>query len=68
MGDFPGQCVEPVDEPDDYDESYRRWIDLGVESVVADQLAELSLRWHDGRLRVRSGADAASHASLVERV
>ena len=65
---FLRRCLEPVEEPGDYGESYRYWTDIGVESGVADQLAELSVRWHNGRLRVRAGDDAASHASLVDRV
>ena len=68
IADFLGRCLEPVDEPDEYEESYRYWTDIGVESVVAEQLAELSVRWHNGRLRVRAGSDAASQGSLVGRV
>ena len=65
---FLESCLELVDEADDHDESFMYWVALGVDTCVAEQLADLSLRWHNGRLRVHVADQVDVQASLVGRV
>ena len=57
-----------VDAAHDRSEVYQFWIDLGVESGVAELLAELNLQWEPSSGQLQVHASQASREELTEAI